>query len=98
MNYTANKYDCKALLGVALLIFSAFLFTVRAYADDYDVVRIPNFWLDGKYVYVAKNVSPRSSSLPSVTISYDSLSDLVYYCNEHGLSTIMRPMCIVTHK
>lgn len=37
MNYTANKYDCKALLGVALLIFSAFLFTVRAYADDYDV-------------------------------------------------------------
>ena len=89
MNYTANKYDCKALLGVALLIFSAFLFTVRAYADDYDVVRIPNFWLDGKYVYVAKNVSPRSSSLPSVTISYDSLSDLVYYCNEHGLSTTL---------
>ena len=46
MNYTAKKYDCKALLGVALLNFSAFLFTVRAYADDYDVVRIPNFWLD----------------------------------------------------
>lgn len=89
MNYTAKKYDCKALLGVALLIFSAFLFTVRAYADDYDVVRIPNFWLDGKYVYVAKNVSPRSSSLTSVTISYDSLSDLVYYCNEHGLSTTL---------
>ena len=89
MNYTANKYDCKALLGVALLIFSAFLFTVRAYADDYDVVRIPNFWFDRKYVYVAKNVSPRSSSLTSVTISYDSLSDLVYYCNEHGLSTTL---------
>ena len=89
MNYTARKYDCKALLGVALLIFSAFLFTVRAYAVDYDVARIPNFWIDGKYVYVAKNVSPRSSSLTSVTISYDSLSDLVYYCNEHGLSTTL---------
>ena len=51
------------------------------------MVLIPNFVLDNNYVYVAKGVSPRTASLSSVSISYDNLADLVYYCNEHGLST-----------
>lgn len=37
-------------------------------------------------MFFAEGVSPRSSSLTSVVISYDTLADLVYYCNEHRLS------------
>ena len=85
MNYTLQKVNCKVLFGVAISLAAAFIFSVRAYA--YEMVLIPNFVLDNNYVYVAKGVSPRTASLSSVNISYDSLADLVYYCNEHGLST-----------
>lgn len=85
MNYTLQKVNCKVLFGVAISLAAAFVFSVQAYA--YEMVLIPNFVLDNNYVYVAKGVSPRTASLSSVSISYDSLADLVYYCNEHGLST-----------
>ena len=85
MNYTLQKVNCKVLFGVAVSLAAAFIFSVQAYA--YEMVLIPNFVLDNNYVYVAKGVSPRTASLSSVSISYDSLADLVYYCNEHGLST-----------
>ena len=85
MNYTLQKVNCKVLFGVAISLAAAFIFSVQAYA--YEMVLIPNFVLDNNYVYVAKGVSPRTASLSSVSISYDSLADLVYYCNEHGLST-----------
>ena len=85
MNYTLQKVNCKVLFGVAISLAAAFIFSVQAYA--YEMVLIPNFVLDNNYVYVAKGVSPRTASLSSVNISYDSLADLVYYCNEHGLST-----------
>lgn len=86
MNYTSQKLNCKALIGLLVAIFVSILSASIAYADGYEVARIPNFWFDGKYVYIARNVSPRSTAYTSVTISYDSLADLVYYCNEHGLS------------
>lgn len=85
MNYTLQKVNCKVLFGVAISLAAAFIFSVQAYA--YEMVLIPNFVLDNNYVYVAKGVSPRTASLSPVSISYDSLADLVYYCNEHGLST-----------
>lgn len=85
MDYTLQKVNCKVLFGVAVSLAAAFIFSVQAYA--YEMVLIPNFVLDNNYVYVAKGVSPRTASLSSVSISYDSLADLVYYCNEHGLST-----------
>ena len=86
MNCTLQKVNCKVLFGVAISLAAAFIFSVQAYA--YEMVLIPNFVLDNNYVYVAKGVSPRTASLSSVNISYDSLADLVYYyCNEHGLST-----------
>lgn len=86
MNYTSQKLNCKALIGVLVAIFVSILSASIAYADGYEIARIPNFWFDGKYVYIARNVSPRATAYTSVTISYDSLADLVYYCNEHGLS------------
>ena len=86
MNYTSQKLNCKALIGLLVAIFVSILSASIAYADGYEVARIPNFWFDGKYVYIARNVSPRATAYTSVTISYDSLADLVYYCNEHGLS------------
>lgn len=86
MNYTSQKLNCKALIGLLVAIFVSILSASIAYADGYEIARIPNFWFDGKYVYIARNVSPRATAYTSVTISYDSLADLVYYCNEHGLS------------
>lgn len=86
MNYTLRKANCKALIGALFFILLIALFLVKAYAANYTVRRIPSFWIDGKYVFYAEGVSPRSSSLDSVVISYDSLADLVYYCNEHRLS------------
>lgn len=86
MNYTSQKLNCKALIGLLVAIFLSILSASIAYADGYEVARIPNFWFDGKYVYIARNVSPRATAYTSVTISYDSLADLVYYCNEHRLS------------
>lgn len=86
MNYTLRKMNCKALIGVLFALFLITFFLVKAYAANYTVRRIPSYWFDNKYVFYAEGVSPRSSSLDSVTISYDSLADLVYYCNEHRLS------------
>ena len=88
MNYTLQKLNCKPLIGAILSIIVALSLSTRAYAA-YSMRLIPNFLFDKKSVYVAENISPRSSSLASVTISYDSLADLVYYCNEHGLSTTL---------
>ena len=86
MNYTLRKLNCKALIGAFSAIFLSFALLVNAYAATYTVRKIPSFWFDDKYVFFAEGVSPRSSSLTSVAISYDSLADLVYYCNEHHLS------------
>ena len=88
MNYTSQKLNCKPLIGAILSIVVALSLSTRAYAA-YSMRLIPNFLFDDKRVYVAENISPRSSTLSSVTISYDSLADLVYYCNEHGLSTTL---------
>ena len=88
MNYTLQKLNCKPLIGAILSIMVALSLSTRAYAA-YSMRLIPNFLFDKKSVYVAENISPRSSTLASVTISYDSLADLVYYCNEHGLSTTL---------
>lgn len=96
MNYILQKVNCKALI-IALFVFMGALFSVRS-AYAYDRVYIytsGTFNLENTFIpsltsikqsYVL-DVSPRSSLSNSVTISYDSLSDLVYYCNEHGLST-----------
>lgn len=83
MNYILRKVNCKALIVTVLVAVSIVTSVVMGYA--YTMRKIPNFWFDGKYVYVAENVSPRQSSYTSVLISYDNLADLVYYCNEHGL-------------
>lgn len=88
MNYTLRKLNCKALIIAIFSIVSMVLFSTRAYAA-YSMRLCPNFLFDNKVVYVAENVSPRASSLTSVTVGYDNLSDLVYYCNEHGLSTTL---------
>ncbi len=88
MNYTLRKLNCKALTGAIFSILVALSLSTRAYAA-YSMRLIPKFLFDKKAVYVAENISPRASTLTSVTISYDSLADLVYYCNEHGLSTTL---------
>lgn len=88
MNYTLRKPNCKALIIAIFSIVSMVLFSTRAYAA-YSMRLCPNFLFDNKAVYVAENVSPRASSLTSVTVGYDNLSDLVYYCNEYGLSTTL---------
>lgn len=88
MNYTLRKLNCKALTGAIFSILVALSLSTRAYAA-YSMRLIPNFLFDLKAVYVAENISPRASTLTSVTISYDSLADLVYYCNELGLSTTL---------
>lgn len=86
MNYTLRKLNCKALVGGVFAIVLSALFVVSAYASNYTVRKIPSFWFDDKFVFYAENVSPRSSSLDSVIIGYDDLADLVYYCNDRGLS------------
>lgn len=86
MNYILRKINCKAFIGAVFAVALILLCSVRAYAA-YNMRKIPNFWFDAKFVFVAENVSPRNSNLTYVTISYDSLADLVYYCNEHRLST-----------
>ena len=85
MYSTSLKLNCKALICAVVALFLVLLLPVRAYA--YTVRKIPSFWWDGKNVFFAEGVAPRSSSLSSVSVSYDILADLVYYCNEHGLST-----------
>lgn len=96
MNYILQKVNCKALI-VALLVFVGVTASVRA-AFAYDRVYIytsGTFNLENTFIPSLTNikhsyvldVSPRSSLSQSVTIDYDDLADLVYYCNEHGLST-----------
>lgn len=98
MNYILQKTNCKALI-IPLFIFLGVLISVRS-AYAYDRVYIytsGTFNLENTFIpsltsikqsYIL-DVSPRSSLTDSVAISYDSLSDLVYYCNEHGLSTTL---------
>ena len=88
MNYTLQKLNCKVPIIAIFSIVFMVLFSTRAYAA-YSMRLCPNFLFDNKAVYVAENVSPRAPSLTSVTVGYDNLSDLVYYCNEHGLSTTL---------
>ena len=96
MNYILRKVNCKALV-VFLLVFVGAVFSVRS-AFAYDRVYIytsGTFNLENTFIPSLTNikqsyvldVSPRSSLSQSVTIDYDDLADLVYYCNEHGLST-----------
>ena len=95
MNYILQKVNCKALI-IALFVFMGALLSVRS-AYAYDRVYIytsGTFNLENTFIpsltsikqsYIL-DVSPRSSLSNSVAISYESLADLVYYCNEHGLS------------
>ncbi len=85
MNYILRKVNCKALIVAVLVVTSTIISMVVGYA--YTMRKIPNFWFDSKYVFVAEGISPRETSYSSVTIDYDDLADLVYYCNEHNLST-----------
>ena len=97
MHYILQKVNCKALI-VALFVFMGALLSIRS-AYAYDRVYIytsGTFNLENTFIpsltsikqsYVL-DVSPRSSLSNSVTISYDSLSDLVYYCNEHVCSLL----------
>lgn len=85
MNYILQKVNCKALIVFVLAVVLSIASASVAYA--YTMRKIPNFWFDKKFVFVAENVSPREPSYSSVTISYDDLASLVYYCNEHRLST-----------
>ena len=83
MNYILRKVNCKALILSVFVILLTFTSVTAAYA--YTIRRIPSFWFDGKNVFYAEGVSPRQSSYTSVSIGYDNLASLVYYCNEHGL-------------
>lgn len=85
MNYILQKANCKALIVFVLATVLSIASASIAFA--YTMRKIPNFWFDKKFVFVAENVSPREPSYSSVTISYDDLASLVYYCNEHRLST-----------
>ena len=87
MNYILRKVNCKALILSAFVILLTFTSVTAAYA--YTIRRIPSFWFDGKNVFYAEGVSPRQSSYASVSIGYDNLASLVYYCNENGLSTTL---------
>ena len=87
MNYILRKANCKALILSAFIILLTFTSVTAAYA--YTIRRIPSFWFDGKNVFYAEGVSPRQSSYASVSIGYDNLASLVYYCNENGLSTTL---------
>lgn len=85
MNYILQKVNCKALIVFVLATVLSIASASIAFA--YTMRKIPDFWFDKKFVFVAENVSPREPSYSSVTISYDDLASLVYYCNEHRLST-----------
>lgn len=85
MNYILQKVNCKALIVFVLATVLSIASASIAFA--YTMRKIPNFWFDKKFVFVAENVSPLEPSYSSVTISYDDLASLVYYCNEHRLST-----------
>ena len=87
MNYILRKVNCKALILSAFVILLTFTSVTAAYA--YTIRRISSFWFDGKNVFYAEGVSPRQSSYTSVSIGYDNLASLVYYCNENGLSTTL---------
>lgn len=96
MNYILQKVNCKALI-VALLVFVGVMVSVQAvfaynrvYIYTSGTFNLENTFIPSltniKHSYVL-DVSPRSSLSQSVIIDYDDLADLVYYCNEHGLST-----------
>lgn len=85
MNYILQKVNCKALIVFVLATVLSIASASIAFA--YTMRKIPEFWFDNKFVFVAENVSSREPSYSSVTISYDDLASLVYYCNEHRLST-----------
>ena len=85
MNYILQKVNCKAL--IVFVLATVLSIASASIAFTYTMRKIPNFWFDKKFVFVAENVSPREPSYSSVTISYDDLASLVYYCNEHRLST-----------
>lgn len=85
MNYILQKVNCKALIVFVLATVLSIASASIAFA--YTMRKIPSFWFDNKFVFVAENVSPLEPSYSSVTISYDDLASLVYYCNEHRLST-----------
>ena len=87
MNYILRKVNCKALVVAVIVVFATIASMVSAYA--YTIRRIPSFWFDGKLVFYAEGVTPRQSSYTSVSVGYDNLADLVYYCNENGLSTTL---------
>ncbi len=98
MNYTCKKVNCKAIITVLLFVLCTMVSVSRVFAyDRVYVYTSGDFSLSGtfipelsniKHTYIL-NVSPRNTSYSSVLIDYDSLADLVFYCNQHGLSTTL---------
>lgn len=99
MNCTTKSVNCKLLGGFIFAMLFTILSVCPAFAHDRVYIYTSgDFGLSGGFIpelasvkrtYVL-NAGPRDlASYHSVTISYDSLSDLVYYCNEHGLSTTL---------
>ena len=104
MYYKPNIVKCKALIVCTLSVAIMFVSMVYTYAyDRVYVYTSASFGMetslfsgtvlaslkDVKRTYVL-DVSPRNPSYSKfVVIDYTSLSDLVYYCNEHGLNTTL---------
>ena len=62
MNYILQKANCKALIVFVLVTVLSIASASVAYA--YTMRKIPNFWFDKKFVFVAENVSPREPLIP----------------------------------
>ena len=56
MNYILQKVNCKALIVFVFAIVLSIASASIAFA--YTMRKIPNFWFDKKFVFVAENVSP----------------------------------------
>ena len=99
MNRTTKRMNCKVLGGFIFALLLSIFSVCPAFAHERVYIYTSgDFGMSGGFIpelanakrtYVL-NAGPRDlASYSSVTLSYDSLSDLVYYCNEHGLSTTL---------
>ena len=104
MYYSLKKSKSKALIVCLLSAVIVCFSTVCVYAyDRVYVYTSADFGMETslfsgtvlaklssiKHTYVL-DTSPRNTGYSkSVTIDYSSLSDLVYYCNEHGLNATL---------
>ena len=99
MNRTTKRMNCKVFGGFIFALLFSILSVCPAFAHDRVYIYTSgDFGMSGGFIPELANVKrtyvlnagPRDLALySSVTLSYDSLADLVYYCNEHGLSTTL---------